>query len=159
MSAGLHAADTLWHACIDFLTYSDDHPSWQSGLCPSGERSLSTRRGYKWTYRSIPVVSKLLPVLRGYINASSIILYNPLRPIGSPGDPRELTYKLTRFRRIADACWSACTQQTHCGMHASIFSHIQMTTRAGSLVHVRVESSHDQPGKDISGPTDPFQLF
>ena len=26
VSAGLHAADTLWHACIDFLTYSDDHP-------------------------------------------------------------------------------------------------------------------------------------
>ena len=24
-SAGLHTADTLWHACIDFLTYSDDH--------------------------------------------------------------------------------------------------------------------------------------
>ena len=28
VSAGLHAADALWHACIDFLTYSDDHPVW-----------------------------------------------------------------------------------------------------------------------------------
>ena len=26
-SAGLHATDTLRHAYIDFLTYSDDHPS------------------------------------------------------------------------------------------------------------------------------------
>ena len=43
----LHAADTLWHACIDFLTYSDDHLSRQSGLCPSGQRSWSSRRGYK----------------------------------------------------------------------------------------------------------------
>ena len=40
----LHAADTLLHACIDFLTYSDDHPSRQSGLCPSGERLGSNRR-------------------------------------------------------------------------------------------------------------------
>ena len=32
VSAGLHATDTLWHACIDFLTYSDDHPSQQSGV-------------------------------------------------------------------------------------------------------------------------------
>ena len=27
----------------------------------------------------------------------------------------------------------ACMQQTHCGLHASIFLHTQMTTRAGSL--------------------------
>ena len=39
VSAGLHATDTLWHAYIDFLTYSDDYPSRQSGLCPSRERS------------------------------------------------------------------------------------------------------------------------
>ena len=35
VSTGLHAIDTLWHACIDFATYSDDHPSRQSGLCPN----------------------------------------------------------------------------------------------------------------------------
>ena len=56
------------------------------------------------------------------------------------GDPRELTYELTQFRRVAGASRLACTQQTHCGMHTSIFSHTQMTTRAGSLVYVRVES-------------------
>ena len=53
---------------------------------------------------------------------------------------REFTFELTRFRRVAGSAWLACTQQTHCGMHASIFSHTRMTTRAGSLVYVRVES-------------------
>ena len=33
--ADLHATITLWHACIDFLTY----PSRQTSLCPSRERS------------------------------------------------------------------------------------------------------------------------
>ena len=37
---------TLRHACIEFLTYSDDHPSRMSGLCPSREQS---QRGYKRT--------------------------------------------------------------------------------------------------------------
>jgi hypothetical protein len=59
------------------------------------------------------------------------------------GDPRELTYELTRFRRGAGASRLACTQQTHCGMHTSFFSHTQMTTRAGSLVYVRVESGRE----------------
>ena len=60
ISAGLHAKNTLWHACIDFLTYSDDHASQQSGLCPSRERSLSGGRGYMRTYRSFPAVLKWL---------------------------------------------------------------------------------------------------
>ena len=34
----------------------------------------------------------------------------------------------------------ACTLQTHCGMHAAIFSHTWITTQVGSLVHVRVGS-------------------
>ena len=59
-------------------------------------------------------------------------------------DPRELTYKLTRFRLGAGASRLACTQQTHCGMHTSIFSHTQMTTQAGSLVYVRVESGRER---------------
>ena len=42
----------------------------------------------------------------------------------------------------------ACTQQTHCGMHASIISHTQMIMRAGSLVYVRVESGHDRAGEE-----------
>ena len=45
--------------------------------------------------------------------------------------PRELTFELTRFRRVAGSARLACTQQTHCGMHASVFSHTQTTTRAG----------------------------
>ena len=47
-------------------------------------------------------------------------------------DPRQLTFELTRFRRVAGASRLACTQQTHCGMHASIFSHTRMTTRANN---------------------------
>ena len=41
---GMHASI---FACIDFFTYSDDHPCRQSGLCPSRERSRSSARGYK----------------------------------------------------------------------------------------------------------------
>ena len=60
VSTGRHAADTLWHTCIDIFAYSDDHPSWQSGLCPSREWSLSSRQRYKWTYWSFPAVLKWL---------------------------------------------------------------------------------------------------
>ena len=52
-------------------------------------------------------------------------------------DPREFTYEFTRFRSIARMFWLAFTQQTRCGMHASIFLHTQ----------------------DISGLTDHFQQF
>ena len=58
--AGLHTADTRWHACIEFLTYSVYHPSRQSGLCPSGERSGSTTRGNLRIHRSFPSVLKWL---------------------------------------------------------------------------------------------------
>ena len=68
----------------------------------------------------------------------------PLRTIGVAGDPRELTYELTQFRRVAGASRLACTQQTHCGMHTSIFSPTQDTTRAGSLDYVRVESGRER---------------
>ena len=54
VSAGLHATDTLWHACINFLTYSDDHARQQSGLCPSGERS--------WT--NTPISSSCFEIAR-----------------------------------------------------------------------------------------------
>ena len=46
---------------------------------------------------------------------------NPLRPNWVAGDPRELTYELTQFCCVASASRLACTQQTHCGMHTSIF--------------------------------------
>ena len=57
--------DTLWHACIDFLTYSDDHPSQQSGLCPSGERSQRAREDISGLYRSFLAVFEWLSVLGG----------------------------------------------------------------------------------------------
>ena len=63
----------------------------------------------------------------------------------------------------------ACTKQTlacmhlgwpahnrHTGMH---LSHAQMTTRAGSLVYVRVESGCDRTGEDICEPTDHSSSF
>ena len=60
------------------------------------------------------------------------------------GDQRELTYELTQFRRVAGASRLACTQQTHCGMRTSIFSHTQMTTPSRSLVYVRVTSGRER---------------
>ena len=57
VSTGLHTADTLRHARIDCFTFSDDHGSRQSGLCPSRERSVQpSRRGHMWAYRSFPAV-------------------------------------------------------------------------------------------------------
>ena len=44
-------------------------------------------------------------------------------------------------------------------MHAWIFSHTPTTTRAGSLVYVRVGSGQFRAGQDICGPTDHFQWF
>ena len=66
--AGLHTADTLWHACINFLTYLDYHPSRLSGLCPSGEWSRSTKQGNMRIYRSFPAVLKWLQSGKGYGN-------------------------------------------------------------------------------------------
>ena len=71
-------------------------------------------------------------------------MLTPLRPDWVAGDPREFTYELTQFRRVAGASQLVCTQQTHCGMHTSIFSHTQMTTQAGSRVYVRVESGRER---------------
>ena len=35
---------TMWHSCIHFFMYSDNHPSRQSGSCLSRERSGSSTR-------------------------------------------------------------------------------------------------------------------
>ena len=81
---------------------------------------------------------------------------NPLTSVGKYSSYENWPMKWPRFRRVTGPSRLACTQQTHCGIHASIFSHTRMTTRAGSLVYVRVESSCDQTGEDICGPTDHF---
>ena len=60
--AVLHATDTLWHACIDFLTYSDDHPS---GLCPSREQSQRASEDISGLYRSFPAVFERLSAKKG----------------------------------------------------------------------------------------------
>ena len=62
---------------IDFysyfkFTYSDDHPNWQSGLCPSRERSWSSMRGSKWTCGSFAAVLKWLWTWEGWICVCSI---------------------------------------------------------------------------------------
>ena len=66
VSAGLHTACGM-HASI-FFTYSDDHSSRRSGSCPSRDRSLSSRQGYKWTYRSFPAVLKRPRAYKRVIN-------------------------------------------------------------------------------------------
>ena len=64
-----------------------------------------------------------------------------------------------KFRRAVGATRLACTQQTRRGMHTSIFSHTQMTTRAGGLDHVRVESGRDRARKMQTDSTNNFQQF
>ena len=76
--AGLHAADTLRHARIDFFTYSDDHGSRQSGLCPSRERSVPSRRGHMWPtyYVGLSIISS------GFETAAGVRgLYNQKRTV------------------------------------------------------------------------------
>ena len=93
--------------------------------------------------RTLPIISSsfwMTVGVKGLYNAIFYSLYNPLTPIGSPVTHENWPMNWPQFRRVAGASRLACTQQTHCGMHTSIFSHTQMTTRAGSLVYVRVES-------------------
>ena len=83
VSAGLHATDTLCHAYIDFLTYSDNHPSRQSGLCPESRAVANEYEGHK---RTLPIISSsfwMAVVVKGLYNAISMTLYNPLTTIGS----------------------------------------------------------------------------
>ena len=54
--------------------------------------------------------------------------------------------------------WPARNRHTVACVH-QFFSHTRMITRAGSLVHVRVESGHDRAREDISGPIDHSQQF
>ena len=62
------ATDTLWHSFIDLFTYSDDQGSLQSGLCLSRERSLPSRRGHMWAYRSFPAAFETAAGVRGLNN-------------------------------------------------------------------------------------------
>ena len=129
VSASLHAADTLWHACIDFLTYSDDHASRQSGLCPSGERSRSSTRG---KYVDLPIISssfEMATVVKGLYKALSIMLNNPLRTVGhirptridlwtDPISPRRP--RVSASLHAADTLWHACIDfLTYSDDHAS----------------------------------------
>ena len=106
-----------------------------------------------WKYFSILQVfkiSKIIYIMKLVIDRGLSILFNTpkywltLEDDWVAGDPRELTYELTQFRRVVGASRLACTQQTHCGMHTSIFSPTQDTTRAGSLDYVRVESGRER---------------
>ena len=85
-----------------------------------------------------------------------LFFINPLTPIGSPVTHVNWPMKWPDFAASpAHLGWPARSRH----MHASIFSHTRMTTRAGSLVYVRVKSGHSRAHEDISGPTDHFQLF
>ena len=68
---------------------------------------------------------EMAPVMKGLYNALSIMLYNPLTAIESYTTHENSPTNTPYFATIAGAFWLACTQQTHCGMHASIFSHSQ----------------------------------
>ena len=49
----MDALDRLWRPSINSFTYSDDHLSRQSGLCPSREQSRTSMWGYKWTFAAV----------------------------------------------------------------------------------------------------------
>ena len=122
---------------------------------------VRVRRGYMRTYR-LPISSssfEMATSVKGLYNASSIMLNNPLTPIGSPVTHENWLINWPDFATSpARLGWSARNRHNG-GMHASIFSHTQTTTRAGSLVYVRVGSGSYRAGEDICGPTDHFQQF
>ena len=83
-----------------------------------------------------------------------------LRPLGRIR-PKRIHLGIPLISPRRGAFELACIQQTvtHCGMHASIFSHTWTTRGAGSLVYVRVGSGRFLAGEDICGATDHFQRF
>ena len=97
-----------------------------------------------------------ITICKTLCNLHNEVNNNPLMPIGS-----YMTYENwpMNWPDFAASSRLACTQQTHCGMHAAIFSHTQMITQAGSLVYVQAESGHDRAHEEICGPTDHFQQY
>ena len=70
----IHTKDTLWHACIDFLTYSDDHPSRQyiyAGLFPSRERSISGAQAR--IYADLPIIPSSFEIDTGIKWLNSVL--------------------------------------------------------------------------------------
>ena len=59
---------------IDFLTYSDDHPSRQSGLCPSRERSRTSTKDINGLYRSLPAVFEWMSASKGYTMHFNVVV-------------------------------------------------------------------------------------
>ena len=100
--------------------------------------------GYKRTLSIISSSFWMAVGVKGLYNAIFYSLYNPLTPIGSPVTHENLPTNWPNFAASPALLGWPATQQTHCGMHTSIFSHTQMTTRAGSLVYVRVESGRER---------------
>ena len=68
-------------------------------------------------------------------------------PTVSPVQHKNWPMDRPDFAEVAGTSQLACTQQTHCGMHVSIFSHTRMTMQAGSLVYVRVGSGRYSFGR------------
>ena len=131
--------------------YSTHSVHWPPGQripsCCSGWSRTSRLHTWSTSPRPFDTTSGSLPsVYDQHLNNIETTIYprsmplcsstQPLKTDWVAGDPRELTYELTRFRCIADAFRLACMQQTHCGMDASIILHTQMITRAGNMVYV-----------------------
>ena len=87
------------------------------------ERLRSSRRGYMRTYQTFPALLKLLRTSKGYTNASSIVLYNPLTPIGSPVTHVNWPMNWPDFAASpARLGWPARSRHTVACMHR--FSHL-----------------------------------
>ena len=71
----------------------------------------------------------------------------------------EESFQLAGISKTDERISPESSSCSHCGMHASIFSHIQITTRAGSLFYVWVGSGSWRAGKDISGLTNQLRPF
>ena len=147
VSAGLHAADTV--ACVHRFFHILGRPCEPAVWFMSESRAVINELARKICGST----DHFQQFWNGYGRQRVIQCFvdhaqYPFDALWVTGDPRELTSELTRFRRVAGASPLACTQQTHCGMRASIFSHTRTTMRAGSLVYVRVESGHKRASEE-----------
>ena len=86
-----------------------------------------------------------------------------LNPFTSMGNKSSQDDSHTDSQNFAESLalvdWPARSRYT--GIHSSIFSHTQITTRANSLVYVLGKSGHSRERvcEDIGEPTHQLQLF
>ena len=147
VSAGLHATD-FTVACMASI-FSHTQMTTRAGSLVTLSESRAVVNEYEGHKRTLPIISssfRMAVGVKGLYNAFFMSLLSTLwRRLGRRWPTMNVTYELTSIspRRRRVSAGLHCNRHT-VAWHTSIFSHTQMTTRAGSLVYVRVESGRER---------------